>query len=288
MAALCDSQPEKTSSALGWGQNWVHLRQFPLVVLKMLQNIRIVLINTSHSGNIGSAARAMKTMGLTDLVLVDPVDFVPGQPNEQADAMASGATDVLHGGRVVATLEEAVEDVSVVLGASARSRHLPWPLMHPRQAAGKALEVLPNDQKIAMVFGRERTGLTNEELAQCQVHIHIPTNEEYSSLNVASAVQVMAYELRMAVLSHEGQLEADYSGTWGVEWDNELANQQELNGFIQHLEQTLVEIDFLDPNNPKQLMPRLRRLFQRAMPDKVEVNILRGILKMVGRASKRP
>lgn len=249
----------------------------------MLQNIRIVLINTSHSGNIGSAARAMKTMGLSDLVLVNPVDFEPGKPNEQADAMASGATDLLENAKVVGTLEEAVADVQVVMGTSARSRHLPWPLMHPRQAAGKALEVLPSDQKIALVFGRERTGLTNEELAMCQVHIHIPTNEEYSSLNVASAVQVMAYELRMAVLSHEGQLDADYSSNWGVEWDNELANQQELNGFIQHLEQTLVEIDFLDPNNPKMLMPRLRRLFQRAIPDKVEVNILRGILKMVSR-----
>lgn len=257
--------------------------------MNMLQNIRIVLINTSHPGNIGSAARAMKTMGFTDLVLVDPLDFTPGTPNEQADAMASGATDVLHGAKVVQTLEQAVEDVAVVLGTSARSRHLPWPLMHPRQAAGKVMEVLANkeglcDQKVALVFGRERTGLTNEELAQCQVHIHIPTNEEYSSLNVASAVQVLGYEMRMAILAHQGKLDADYSGQWGVEWDNELANQGEINGFIQHLEQTLVDIEFLDPNNPKQLMPRLRRLFQRAMPDKVEINILRGILKMVGKS----
>jgi tRNA (cytidine32/uridine32-2'-O)-methyltransferase len=253
----------------------------------MLQNIRIILINTSHPGNIGSAARAMKTMGLTDLVLVDPMKFTPGTPNEQADAMASGATDVLHGARVVATLEEAVADVAVVMGASARSRHLPWPLMHPRKAAGKALEVLPNGQKVALVLGRERTGLTNEELAQCQVHIHIPANEEYASLNVASAVQVLAYEMRMAVLAHEGKLEADYSGTWGVKWDNDLANQGEITGFIHHLEQTLVEVGFLDPDNPKQLMPRLRRLFQRAMPDKVEINILRGILKMISRNSSK-
>jgi len=249
----------------------------------MLQNLRIVLINTSHSGNIGAAARAMKTMGVSDLVLVDPVDFDPNAPSEQSLAMASGATDVLEGARVVHSLEEAVADVEVVMGTSARSRHIPWPLMHPRQAAMKALEVLPHHRKVALVFGRERTGLTNEELAQCQVHIHIPTNEEYSSLNVASAVQVLSYEMRMASLSHDGSLDLDYSGQWGVEWDNDLANQQELNGFIQHLEQTLVEIQFLDPNNPKQLMPRLRRLFQRAMPDKVEVNILRGILKMVNR-----
>jgi tRNA (cytidine32/uridine32-2'-O)-methyltransferase len=253
----------------------------------MLQNIRIILINTSHPGNIGSAARAMKTMGLTDLVLVNPVKFTPGIPDEHADAMSSGATDVLHGARVVSSLEEAVEDIAVVMGASARSRHLPWPLMHPRKAAGKALEVLPNNQKVALVFGRERTGLTNEELAQCQVHIHIPANEEYGSLNVASAVQVLAYEMRMAVLSHEGKLDADYSGTWGVEWDNDLANQGEITGFIQHLEQTLVEVGFLDPDNPKQLMSRLRRLFQRAMPDKVEINILRGILKMISRNNSK-
>ena len=251
----------------------------------MFENIRVVLINTSHAGNIGSAARAMKTMGLSDLVLVDPVNFTPGEPNELADPLASGAIDVLHGAKVVATFEEAIADVAVVMGASARSRHLPWPLMHPRTAAGKALEVLPNGQKIALVFGRERTGLTNDELAMCQVHIHIPTNEEYASLNVASAVQVLAYEMRMGILAHQGKLDADYSGAWGVSWDNELATQGELNGFMNHLEQTLLDIEFLDPTNPKQLMPKLRRLFQRAMPDKVEVNILRGILKMINRAS---
>lgn len=253
----------------------------------MLQNIRIVLINTSHSGNIGSTARAMKTMGLSDLVLVDPVDFDPADPSADSVAMASGALDVLQGAKVVATFEEAVADAAVVMGASARSRHLPWPLMHPRTATAKALEVLPSGQKVALVFGRERTGLTNEELAMCQVHIHIPTNEEYASLNVASAVQVLAYEMRMGVLAHQGQLDLQYKGDWGVSWDNELANQAEINGFIAHLEQTLVDIEFLDPNNPKQLMPRLRRLFQRAMPDKVEVNILRGILKMIGRSQNK-
>lgn len=253
----------------------------------MLNNVRIVLIGTSHSGNIGSAARAMKTMGLTDLVLVEPKDFDPATSNEDAEALASGATDVLYGARLASSLAEAVEDVAVVMGASARNRHLPWPLMHPRQAASKALEVLPREQKIALVFGRERTGLTNDELAQCHVHIHIPANPEYGSLNVASAVQVLAYEVRMAVLAYQGQIDADYGGTWGVEWDNELASHGEINGFIEHLQSTLVDIEFLDPNNPKQLMPRLRRLFQRAMPDKVEINILRGILKMIGRQTSK-
>ncbi len=253
----------------------------------MLEHVRIVLINTSHSGNIGSAARAMKTMGLSDLVLVDPVDFDPREPNETSVAMASGAQDVLEGARVVSTFEEAIDDVAVVMGASARSRHLPWPLMHPRKATAKALDVLPSGQKVALVFGRERTGLTNDELAMCQVHIHIPTNQEYASLNVASAVQVLAYEMRMGILAHQGELDIQYEGDWGVSWDNELANQGEINGFMTHLEKTLVDIEFLDPTNPKQLMPRLRRLFQRAMPDKVEINILRGILKMIGRAQDK-
>ncbi len=249
----------------------------------MFQDIRIVLINTSHTGNIGSTARAMKTMGFTDLVLVDPVDFDPAHPTEVSVAMATGAAGLMCDARVVSTFKEAIEDVSIVMGASARNRHIPWPLMHPRQAAGKAMQVVKNKQKVAIVFGRERTGLTNEELSMCQVHVHIPTNEEFSSLNVASAVQVMTYEMRMAILAFTGKLDAEYSGDWGVSWDHDLANQGEINGFIEHLEKTLVDIEFLDPTNPRQLMPRLRRLFQRAVPDKIEINILRGILNMIKR-----
>jgi len=251
----------------------------------MLDQIRVVLINTSHPGNIGAAARAMKTMGISDLVLVDPQGYENGKPTQEtwevAEARASGALDVLENAKVVATLAEATADCAVVMGTSARSRHIPWPLMHPRKAAAKAVEAGKASNKVALVFGRERTGLTNDELAQCQVHIHVPTNPDYSSLNVAAAVQVLCYEIRMTHLDDSGELAADYAGQWGVSWDNELATQNEMNGFFQHLEETLVEIDFLDPNNPKQLMPRLRRLFQRAAPDKIEVNILRGILKMV-------
>ena len=144
----------------------------------MLQNIRIVLINTSHSGNIGSAARAMKTMGLSDLVLVDPVDFDPNAPSEVSIAMASGAQDVLQGARVVATFEEAIEDVAVVMGASARSRHLPWPFLPPRQATANALVVLPSGQKVALVFGQVLTVMTHDELALCEIHIPLPTQED--------------------------------------------------------------------------------------------------------------
>ena len=256
----------------------------------MLDQVRVVLINTSHPGNIGAAARAMKTMGISDLVLVDPQGYAQGQPSaevlEVAEARASGALDILSSAKVVQTLAEATQDCGVVMGTSARSRHIPWPLMHPRNAAAKGIEAAGAGNKVALVFGRERTGLTNDELAQCQVHIHIPTSPDYSSLNVASAVQVLCYEIRMAALAATGELDIEYSGNWGVAWDNDLANQQEMNGFFQHLEQTLVDIDFLDPNNPKQLMPRLRRLFQRAAPDKIEVNILRGVLKMIGRQRK--
>ncbi len=256
----------------------------------MLDQIRVVLINTSHPGNIGAAARAMKTMGLQDLVLVDPKGYEDGKPSaetyEIAEARSSGATDVFEQAKVVATLEEATADCGVVFGASARSRSLPWPLMHPRKASSKAVEAMRANNRIALVFGRERTGLTNEELAQCHVHVHIPTNPDYASLNVAAAVQVLTYEMRMAVLDAQDQLDAAYDGTWGVNWDHELANQGELNSFFTHLESTLVDIEFLDPNNPKQLMPKLRRLFQRAAPDKVEINILRGVLKMMGRAQK--
>ena len=251
----------------------------------MLDQIRVVLINTSHPGNIGAAARAMKTMGIGDLVLVDPQGYENGKPTADtwavAEPRASGALDVLEGATVVNTLAEATADCGIVMGTSARSRHIPWPLMHPRTAAAKAVEAGLANNKVALVFGRERTGLTNDELAQCQVHIHVPTNPDYSSLNVAAAVQVLCYELRMTALAQSGELDQDYAGQWGVSWDQDLATQNDMNGFFQHLEQTLVEIEFLDPNNPKQLMPRLRRLFQRAAPDKTEVNILRGILKMV-------
>jgi tRNA (cytidine32/uridine32-2'-O)-methyltransferase len=243
----------------------------------MLDNVNVVLVCTSHPGNIGAVARAMKTMGLSRLTLVSPSDY----PSEVAEARASGATDVLESARVVGSLAEALADCSVVIGASARSRHIPWPLMNPRQAGDKVQEAIAAGNQVALVFGRERTGLSNEELAQCHVHVNIPANPDYASLNLAAAVQVIAYEVRMAYLAANEQLQQVGDGQWGVSWDHPLATQQELNGFFQHLEETLVEIDFLDPNNPKQLMPRLRRLFQRAAPDKIEVNILRGILNMV-------
>ncbi len=240
----------------------------------MSDHIRIVLVNTTHPGNIGGVARAMKNMGISDLCLVEPKSF----PHPDADARASGATDILERARVVATLDEAIADCGLVFGTSARQRHIPWPLVNPRELAAIAAP-LAGKAKVAVVFGREDRGLTNEELQRCHHHVHIPAVESFSSLNIAAAVQVITYELRMAAL----ELEPLQRPQWGTEWDIELAEQRELELMFDHLERTLVEVEFLDPDNPRQLMPRLRRLFQRAVPDKVEVNVLRGILTAVQR-----
>ena len=244
----------------------------------MLDHIRIVLVNTTHPGNIGAVARAMKNMGLSDLCLVEPKHF----PDEAATARASGATDILHSARVVGSLEEAVGDCQLVVGTSARGRHIPWPLINPREL-GSIAAPLAGRSRVAVLFGREDRGLTNEELHACHHHVHIPSVEGFSSLNIAAAVQVICYELRMAEL--EGRL--DDRPQWGTDWDIELADHAELERLFEHLENTLVEIDFLDPTNPRQLMPRLRRLLLRAVPDRVEVNVLRGILKAVDRAAVR-
>lgn len=239
----------------------------------MLDRIRIVLVNTSHPGNIGSAARAMKTMGLDELYLVDPVYF----PDQRATDLASGATDVLNSAHVVPTLEEAITDCSLVFGTSARNRKIPWPLVMPREMAEKVSQEPPNSQ-VAIVFGREKTGLTNEELQLCHQHIQIPANPEYSSLNIAAAVQVVAYELRLASLQQTSYTE---------EWDYRFANADEMEKFFNHLQEVLIEINFLKLEAPRKLMTRLRRLFFRARPDVMEMNILRGILTAVQESKKK-
>ncbi|MBV0934090.1 RNA methyltransferase [Marinobacterium weihaiense] len=240
----------------------------------MSDHIRIVLVNTTHPGNIGGVARAMKNMGLSDLCLVSPKLF----PHPDAEARSSGATDLLASARVVDSLDEAIADCELVFGTSARERHIPWPLVDPRELAAIAAP-LKGKSRVAILFGREDRGLTNEELQRCHHHVHIPAVESFSSLNIAAAVQVITYELRMA----EVAAEAGSKPQWGTDWDIELAEHRELELLFEHLERTLIGIDFLDPDNPRQLMPRLRRLLQRAVPDKVEVNVLRGILKAVER-----
>ncbi|MBB72665.1 MAG: tRNA (cytosine(32)/uridine(32)-2'-O)-methyltransferase TrmJ [Legionellales bacterium] len=230
----------------------------------MLKNVRIVLVETSHPGNIGAAARAMKTMGLTKLYLVRPEAY----PHEQALALASGADDVLMNAQVLDSIEEAIAPCQVVVGTSARERSLPWPLMTPQDCA-ETLQTHDSETEIALLFGQERTGLTNEQLALCQYHICIPANPEYSSLNLAQAVQVLCYELRLAL----GESELTASDVGGP-----LSTAEELQLFYEHLEQTLVNIDFLNPDNPGRVMLRLKRLFSRARVERTEMNILRGIL----------
>ena len=239
----------------------------------MTPNVRIVMVHTTHPGNIGAAARAMKNMCLSELVLVNPRDF----PNAEATSRASGADDLLAAARVVATLAEAVADCRMVIGASARLRSVSWPLVDPREAARIAAAEALNGP-VAMVFGRESSGLSNDELDLCTHLVHIPSNPEYGSLNVAMAVQVISYEL---MLAGGVALPEDREGS-------RVASNAEMEGFFEHLEQALDEIGFTDERRAEKLLRRLRRLFHRAGPDSEEVNILRGILSAAqGRKSMR-
>jgi tRNA (cytidine32/uridine32-2'-O)-methyltransferase len=240
-----------------------------------LDNLRIVLVNTTHPGNIGATARAMKNMGLAELYLVAPKQY----PCDEAMFRAANAVDVLARAVVVDTLDQAIADCSLVIGSSARERAIPWPLLDAREACAQAYREAQT-QKVALVFGREDRGLTNEELQKCQLHIHIPSNPEYSSLNVAMAVQVIAYELRMAHLTtNDRSATTSGRGTDAMaDWDLPYANGDDIERFFTHLEQTLAEMGFLKAEAPKQTSARLRRLFQRTRLDTMEVSILRGIL----------
>ncbi|NIV17974.1 MAG: TrmJ/YjtD family RNA methyltransferase [Woeseiaceae bacterium] len=232
-------------------------------------SIRIVLVGTTHPGNIGACARAMKNMGITELALVGPRHF----PHEEATARASGADDILGNASVHDTLEDAIRDCVYVAGSSARSRAIDWPCMEPRECAARLIAE-SGKGKVAVVFGPEKSGLSNEHLDHCDTLLTIPTNPGFSSLNLAMAVQVITYELRAA---------SDPGTISGYEPDAPLATSEELEYFYEHLENVLTNIRFLDPANPRVLMRRLRRLFIRARPDKNELNILRGILSAVDR-----
>lgn len=243
--------------------------------------IRIVLVETSHSGNIGAVARAMKNMALGNLWLVNPASF----PDETSYARAAGASDVLDNARVVSSLDEAIADCVCVMGTSARGRKVPWPVIAPPDAAAKAAEH-SGAGPVALVFGREAHGLSNEELQRCNFHIHIPSNPDYSSLNLSMAVQVICYELRMHYLRGlEGGEGSPYlkpmvaPGDSG--WDVPPAPVRDVEGFFSHLEQVLVDVDFHRREKPGLLMTRLRRLFQRAKLDQTEISILRGVLTAV-------
>jgi len=241
-------------------------------------NIRIVLVGTTHPGNIGSAARAMKTMGLSDLALVSPRE----RPDAEAEARATGAGDVLASAAIHDNLDAAIADCQLVIGASARTRRLGALPMTPPEMARLVTERTSGEARAAILLGRERTGLTNEELDRCHHLVHIPANPDYSSLNLAAATQVLAYELRMAHLALAGETGMPESGSK----TQPLATAGELEHLYEHFEQVLLDLGFLDRSNPRQLMRRIRRFFGRALPDRNEVNIFRGILSAVeGRGS---
>ncbi len=248
-----------------------------------LSHIRIVMVNTTLPANIGSALRAMKTMGLSKLVLVAPKTY----PHPDIDALAAGATDLLEQIEIVERLEDAIQDCHLVFGTSARSRTIPWPLLDARPAAEKSLKAIQqHQQQVAIVFGREDRGLTNEELALANYHVTIPVNSEYGVLNVAQAIQVICYEMRMAALALLDQPEDPDAQMQVIDgermhWDEPLVTQADMDKFYPHLEQMLADIEFMDPNNKRLLPLRLRRLFGRIQLDKMEYHLLRGIFSRV-------
>lgn len=240
-------------------------------------NIRIVLINTSHPGNIGGAARALKNMGLSRLYLVAPKEY----PADRAVWRAASALDVLDNAVVVDNLDDAISGCGLVVGTSARGRRITWPLLNPRECGERVWQEAAQHD-VAIIFGREDRGLTNEELHKCTYHVHIQSNPDYSSLNLAAAVQVLCYEVRMAsMVDSEGALPSF------DEWDQPPAKAQDLEMYFQHLEQALVDIGFHDRDNPRQTMTRLRRLYGRIRLDEMELSILRGVLTAIQNAAYR-
>lgn len=234
----------------------------------MLNNVKVILVGTSHPGNIGSAARAMKVMGLNQLVLVDPQCEV----DEQTVALAAGAADIAQNATVVATLEDAIGDCGLVVGSSARSRTLEWPMLEPREC-GEKFAIEGEQHPVALVFGRERIGLTNDELQSCHYHVCIPANPEYSSLNLAMAVQTLAYEVRVAYLNRSQINDSKQEEVY--------PRHKELEMFYQHLEKVITDTQFISQDKPNQVMTKLRRLFSRSRPEIGEINILRGILSSI-------
>ena len=237
-----------------------------------LSNIRIVLDHTSHPGNIGAAARALKTMGLQHLHLIEPRRF----PHAEADALACDAKDILQNAQVHATLDQALAGCVFAAGLTARKRHMGHTCVDVREAAQRLIQIAAT-QEVALLFGNEAHGLSNDDLAKCQIMISIPTDEAYTSLNVASAVQIMAYELHMAWLNAPALAQAPV----------ELARLDDIELFYKRLEETLIRIQFLDPDNPKRLMPRVRRLFSRTELEKEELSILMGMLKSINLNAKQ-
>ncbi len=237
----------------------------------MFENLRIILVEPQHPGNIGAGARAMKNMGFNDLWLVNPKRF----PDPQADWRAAGATDLLESSRVRSTLNEAIADCQLVIGTSARVRNIPRPSIFAKELPG-LISRHPADLKVAILLGREDSGLTNDELQLCHYHLQIPSDEGYPVLNVAMALQIVVYEL---FISASGKQKKE------AEWDRPIASSNEVEMMLEHLEQVLFESEFLDRQNPGKTLVRLRRMFMRIKLDETEVQMMRGILKHL---RKRP
>jgi TrmH family RNA methyltransferase len=236
--------------------------------MEAISHIKIVLVETSHPGNIGAVARAMKNMAMDKLCLVNPKIF----PSAEATARASGADDILASATVYATLPEAISDCQLVLGTSARCRTISWPELTPRECAEKVVVSEPG-LKTAILFGRENSGLKNHELDLCHYLLRIPCNSEYSSLNIAAAVQVICYEVFVAA----GNQETNRIGDKG---EMPLASAEQMELFYRHLQQALIDIDFMHPDKSRSIMRRLRRIYNRIQLDTKEIDILRGILRM--------
>lgn len=274
-----DEQVEKSGAATGAGPH--SLTSAPMNTSESLvidsSRLRVVLVGTQHPGNIGAAARAMKTMGLARLVLVAPEHY----PAEEAFRRAAGADDVLAVAEVVDTLAEAVADCHFVLGCTARSRRVALDELSPREAGQRAVSMAGKGE-VALVFGRERTGLSNEELQLCHVAVHIPANPVYSSLNLAAAVQVLAYEVRLALLAEASSAAPAAAGDAG----EDMASHAQLEGLFAQLGDALDDVDFHKGRAPESAMRKLRRLFLRAQPSEQEVRLLRGILADVQRTAR--
>ena len=240
------------------------------------RSIEFILVGTTHPGNIGAAARAMKNMGITRLSLVSPKEF----PSKTAFYRSKAASDILERAKVFTNLEEAVTEAELVIGTSVRNRKIPWPIISPREAAKKIIDPsLHRKKKIVVIFGREDRGLTNEELGLCNLHVHIPSSDEYPSLNIAQAVQILAYEIRLAILSTRGNTEKQV-------WDVPLAKNSEIEYLIKHFNEVMQEVGFYEENNPRQLLTRVRRFFKRSNLDHMEANIFRGVFAAIQKKLK--
>jgi len=238
-----------------------------------LNTVKVVLVGTTHPGNIGAAARAIKNMGIFNLALVKPKEF----PSDIAIYRSKAAKDILENAEIYESLEDAIAGCKLIVGTSARARSVPWPVFNPRDAA-EEMSKISKQGNVAIVFGREDRGLTNDELGLCNFHVHIPSDPNYSSLNLSQAVQILAYEIRLAYSRDEVISE--------VKWDVDLANNEQTERLIDHMEELMQDVEFYDVENPRKLLLRVRRFFKRSKIDVMEANIFRGLFSAIQKRLK--